>query len=317
MISRIQRNILRAERESLRGLVAAGGDRSPLTTLSARSRLAAVEAELAALERETRLTGEAAIFFTGKRVQGSRAIDAEFATSSLRHYQDLVSKTVLHRMRGQPLAQRGPLKERDIAVARLNITGTAPGSFGFLLEEDGAEQSPMFPTAVKEAMEQVTDLLRAFTSPEEAAFAAAFDDVDPRTLTSLRNLLTNLDEAEATMRLIEGDREVRMDRHSIERALERANQSRVEENEGYLPGRLVGIVPQDRRFNFKRDDTGEVITGRVESQLSNAFLNRVLEETIQLGGPWVAHVLIRETERRGASPRVNYVLLGLSENPME
>jgi hypothetical protein len=312
MIRKIQRDMLRAETATLRDLIAGASERSPLTKLSAQSRLAAVEAELAALEREIHFTGEVAIFFSGKRVYGSRAIDAEFATNSLRHYQDLVSKTVLHRIRG-PLAQRGPLRDRD--VARLNITGTAPGSFGFVLEEDGAEQSPMFPTAVKEAMEHVTGLLQAFSSVDEAAFAAVFEDMDPRTLKSLKDLLNDLNEAEATMRLVEGDHEVRMDRSSVEIALERANLSRVEEREEHVTGKLVGLVPHQRRFEFQREDTSEVISGRVDSQLSNAFLNRVLENTMELGGRWIAHVLVRDIERRGASPKSTYTLLGLSDHP--
>ncbi|MBW6396390.1 hypothetical protein KPL78_00960 [Roseomonas sp. HJA6] len=310
MIRKIQRDTLMAELQSLRALLIGAEGAAPLTALSLKARLAGVEEELSALEREMRLTGEVAIFFTGKRVQGSRGIDAEFATNSLRHYQDLVSKTVLHRLRG-PLAQRGPLKERE--VARLNITGTAPGSFGFVLEEDGADQSPLFPTAVKEAMEQVTELLKAFSSPEEAAFASAFDDLDPRTLKSLKDLLEDLNESEATMRLVEGDREVSLDRQSVERAAERASQSRVDEREVEIEGRLIGIGPTRRTFEFRREDTGDVLTGRVDSQLSGAFLRRVTESPVEIGERRVARMLVRETERRGASPRITYTLLNLSD----
>lgn len=307
---KLRRDAIAAELGELTHLLARLPPNALLSRRSLEAKANALRTELAELADASTTTASAALFFGGARVQGSRAIDADFAARSLKAFQDLVSKKTLERVQN-PMGQRGPLAERDIA--RLNIVGTAAGSFGFLLEENGADAPPLFPSAVKEALSAAMDLLSGFATEDDESFGSLLFSIDPRVLVTVKDFFKVLHDGEGTVRIVEDERETTLNRSAVERAFSRADQSQIDEDDVPMVGRLIGVLPVTRSFEFVRDDTSEVLKGKVGPQFSNEFLQRIEREAITLGKRWRATIRIKKVERPGASRKVDYTLLDLQE----
>jgi hypothetical protein len=305
---KLTRDILFAEQAALNRLVDQVPSDALLTSISLRSRRDAVAEEIKALDTSTDTTGTATLVFGGPRVQGSRSIDTDFAARSLAAYQDLITKQAVGRVHGT-FRQSGPIPDR--VQARLNITGTLHGSFGFVLEEEGAEEPQLFPSTVKIAISEVTDLIHHFAYAEDLEFEKALDNIDNRLMISLRDLIKALQDSEGTLRIIESDRERYFNRQAVSRASFRANDSSISEREEKVRGKLVGLSPVARTFDFVREDNDETITGVAGSQLSQAFLSRIKDEGLELGRRWLATISIKTIERSQFSKR-SYILTDLT-----
>lgn len=311
MVTKVHRDALRSDVESVRELLRQAEGRDPLGALSLRQRLTTLEEEIRALDGEVRNVANVALVFDGGPVRGSSAIDADFAGQALQDYQELLTKQVAAK-RGGALAQRGPIPAHLQRQAKMNVTALVHGSFGFVLEEDGADQIQMFASPTLEAVEEVTELLRGLASADGRWFDENLPQLDVRIFQSLKRFITTLHKAESTLKLSEDDRELRLTVGDVGRAHERISQVEVDETEERIEGELLGLVPIARRFEFRRDDSGEIISGRVAENLSADYLERIERDEIVAGRRWGA--LVRTKTVSGPTGRhstVTRVLIDL------
>lgn len=288
MVTKVHRDALRGEIASLRELVVKSDGRDPLGTRSLRKRLAKLEAELDAIEANETRSANVALVFDGAAVRGSSSIEADFAGKALLDYQELIAKHVAVSEGG--LAERGRLTDEVHRQSKMNITGLVHGSFGFVLEEDNSEQLGMFETPANLAVKSVTELLQDVAAAQGAAFEARLEDLDARIFQALKRFVGHLHRADSTLKLAEEQRELRLDKESVQRAFERVSKVDIEELEETVEGELLGLVPVQRRFDFRRNDTGEVIQGRVAPTLSADYLERIDQEGVIAGGQWRATI---------------------------
>lgn len=286
MVTKVHRDALKSDLASVRGLLAEMSEDDVLSSLSLRHRLQALEAELGASDDMTATAADVALIFDGGPVRGSSAIDADFAGRALQDYQELITKHVALSNFGG-LAERGPVQRDAKAQARMNVTALVHGSFGFVLQEDRADEPEFFVSPTRQAVEEVSNLLHDATATEGAPFDARLDEVDVRVFQALRRFVTNLQNAGSTLRIAEQERETKLDRAGVGRAFERLIASEVESSEETLIGELIGLVPIQRRFEFRGTD-GEIIQGRVSPHLSADYLERLEQEGFVGGGRWRA-----------------------------
>lgn len=288
MVTKIHRDSLRGEIASLRDMLARDTGDDPLGVLSLRKRLGHLEIELEQIEDHSTNFANVALVFDGDPVRGSSAIDADFAGKALQDYQELLSKHVA--VDGGQLADRGRLPAQIRDQARMNITALVHGSFGFVLEEDSADQLGMFETPAQKAVRSVTDLLRDVSAADGRLFDIKLDELDARIFSTLKRFVSTLHRAHSTLRVAEEQRELTLDPTSVERAFERVSQAEVEEVDEAIEGDLLGLVPVQRRFDFRRGDNGEVLQGRVDASLSADYLERMEREGFVAGKRWRATI---------------------------
>lgn len=288
MVTKLHLDAIRGEAASLRDLLARTADFDPLGALSLRKRLNALEAELAALEGEEPHVASVALVFDGEPVRGSSAIEAQFAGKALQDYQELIAKHVA--ADGGNLAERGRLPDQVHQQARMNVTALVHGSFGFVLEEDAGDQLGMFETPAQKAVKSVTDLLKEVAATDGRAFDDMLDELDVRIFQTLKRFISTLHRARSTLRVSEQQRELKLDTPSVERAYERVSQVDVQEEDEVVEGELLGLVPVQRRFDFRRADNNEVLQGRVAPSLSADYLERIDQEGRIAGGRWRATI---------------------------
>ncbi len=186
------------------------------------------------------------------------------------------------------------------------------GSFGFLLEELDSQGEPLFESALRKAADQATDYISSFASENEATFSEVIERLNPRVFQSLREFFGSVYRNKATFRLVEGERDERFDHAAVARAWHRAEASNVDEERIEMQGRLLGVIPMRRRFEFEPDGGTVIVEGKVGEKFSQNYLERMSEEQFA-GRRWKAVFHKRVITNVGRQPFENYTLLELDE----
>lgn len=250
-----------------------------------------------------------ALYFGGEPVVGNVGIQAGFGTKAVSSFQDLITN-VWGTLGGQKLPAMGPIPDRQ--ASQLHITNLVHGSFGFLLEELDSQGEPLFESSLQKAADRVAEHIASFAGENEARFSDAIDELNPRVFQALRDFFGSVYRGKATFRLVEGERDQKFDRTAVERAWRRAEASNIDEERIELVGRLLGVIPMRRRFEFEPDGGTTIVEGKVGEKFSQSYLERINNEQFA-GRRWKALLQKRLITKVGRQPSENYTLLELDE----
>jgi hypothetical protein len=292
-------------------MIARVGEDDPIGRLSFNARLASIEAQLQELSGREEHTGSVALLFAGAPVHGSRSISADFATTVIKSFQDLITKRIAGEEVGR-LGSRGRVPERT--PSSLAIRELVRGSVGFVLEES-SPNAELTDTPIKMAIDDVTVLISQAAAESEDSFETSVETLDPRMLVSLRDFFRALDDGHASVRIVEEERDASLDSVSIHRARIRVDATDVEDTESEdVTGELLGLLPDARKFEMKLLGSGDVIRGTVAAALASRWLELIEKPDERLVGQvWRTKMRIREVRERNRPPRHLYTLLGLIE----
>ncbi|WP_162900056.1 hypothetical protein [Ralstonia solanacearum] len=254
---------------------------------------------------------ELGVFFGGRPVQGSRGINADFAGKALEDLQALVSKRYSGREFGR-LAQRGPVPGGD--TSQMLVTNIVRGSVGFVLEESGND-AQLVETPLKEAVDEVADILSRVGADDEAVFEEAAAELDERLLVTLRQFFQRLDDFGATMRVVDGTRDFLLDRHAVSRARERTQAMEIVERNAEMTGTLY-VLPESKRFDFLTTIEGQQATlkGTLSAFVFGQIHGQGTDEQPPVDPrdipqtPWVVEIRTRELSERNRAPRLVHTL---------
>jgi len=307
----LERQSLLADRAAVTAMLGRLASDDPLGRLSFEARLAEIDQRLLELETQEDHLGSVALVFQGAPVFGSRSIDAGFTSEVLKSFQDMISKRVALESFGD-LGERGPLPIR--ATANLGISNIVRGSVGFLLEEQ-ADNASLTDTAVKQAINDIVTIVGKSASASQEEFEEAIQSIDSRLLVSLREFFKTLDEKEARVRIVEGNRDSSLDRPAIHRARQRLENTQIQEREDEtVVGELLGLLPDARRFEMRLAEGAQHIRGTVAHRVAERYLELIEEPGAgPVGRWWRARMKIREIREQNKPPRNLFTLLGLLE----
>lgn len=311
-MKQLEREALLADREAVRTILAEIPESDPLGRLSFQSRLNAIENRLAELSQSTETRGSVALMFGGPPVIGSRAIDAGFASAVVESFQELIQKRVAAEEIGR-LGSRGPVPLRT--EVNLAITDIVRGSVGFVLEE-ATPYEDIADTAVKNAIDDVARVVVSTGAENEEEFERVIEALDHRLLVALRKFFKTLDETQATLRIVESERDAQLDTKAVHRGRLRVDAIEIKDEESeQVIGELLGILPASKRFEMRLRETGETIKGIVAANVAPTYLHSIElpGETPIVGRTWRAKMRIREIRERNKPSRRLYTLLGLIE----
>lgn len=272
-----------------------------LMRINLESRLRVIDDEIAAfglaeaIDRRVKVV----LTFGGKPViEEAGAIEATFGAEALQAWQRLVSTTAATRD-GRKLSARGPIP--DAETYRLYITGTSPGSFSFELEDVASVVQPE-PGVLHDAVDQASLLLQA-TQMDDASYADAVAESNPRVVKALEDFLGLMESRGATLRLAVKERECLFDTaDKVARAAERTRKTNMTEAEEPMRGVLSGVFVVGRRFEFQREESGEVVSGRITHDIVDPSSLKPYLWTRCLAHLWIVTV-----ERSGEKQRAYYL----------
>jgi hypothetical protein len=132
---------------------------------------------------------------------------------------------------------------------------------------------------------------------------------------SLRDFFRALDDSQASVRIVEAERDHSLNSEAVRRARLRVDATDVEDTESdTVVGELLGLLPEARKFEMKLLDSGEVIRGTVAAALATRWFELIEKPDEKLIGQlWRTKMRIREIRERNRPPRNLYTLLWLIE----
>ncbi len=276
-----ERQYLRAELSELNRLIEQTPAEDVLDRASFMTRKQELTELLASQPDPSQELATARLTFRGRPVFGSSGILADFAAEAVQTFADAVA--AVGASLGGPMGSRGQISNRD----RYNtlITGTAHGSFGFVLEE--APQNDRFPfhelSWVSDAFERVRSIMTASLGSDDD-FVDAIADTDGRALEALRKFLETLAKQEATCAFEFNNDTFRFkNMRQVRRSVDRLTQDNIHEDDVEIPGSFLGVLPEHRTFEFRRADNGEVIRGKVSIDIADAGkINDLIEKPMNI-----------------------------------
>lgn len=284
-------------------------DDDPIGLLAYQERKQELQDQLARMEVSKETLASVALLFAGAPVLGSRSIDASFAASAVGKYQDIIARLYANDMQEADLPDRGPIPLKDLSA--LQITDVVHGSFGFILSEQDVDQSTLFDTPIKDTLDHASSLISSFCAPEDQEYALVIEAINRRVFSSIKDFFAVLHDANAAVRLVEGDHDINLDHEKVARGYSRSQRTTIEEKEEQLPGILIGILPTPMQFEFKPDNR-EAISGKTGPSISRSYLDRIHADEQVVGSRCVATVLTRTTIRPTGQVSYKYILLDLS-----
>ncbi len=306
MLKRLERDATKADLAAVEALL---GDRTPeedpVGYMQFSSRVRDLTLRLQDIGDGPSTSAEVGLFFGGRPVVGSYGIQAEFGAKAVVEFQALVSSAFA--AAEGPLGARGPVPQRD--RTQLMLTDIARGSFGFILQQSDDPQ--LFESPMKAVLSSAIDLIFRVASPDQETFESITEDVDSRVLGSLRSFFKILDEAGATLRIVEDRREFTLHRDEIGLARERTEDAIYDENEGGFTGAIY-VLPVGRRFELHPDGGSDALKGVIAPDCL-AQLTGGGTEVIPgiIGTIRSVRLRIRELKSRGQQPKKSYTLLSV------
>jgi hypothetical protein len=275
-----------------------------------QTRLAEIEAQIAALSTAVSNYATVALVFDGTPVIGSGDIQLDFATDALESYQRLVSLALASQLSDGDLPERGRLPGTD--KSRLFIRDLVRGSMGFILEEVAPEQTDMIPSQLKTAVESTTALVATFSGASDEEFESALRNTQPRLVGAVQRFAKVLHDAGASTRILGDQQKCTLSIQEVGRL--RLSDVLVVDEEVFIDGTLMGILPDSREFEL-RPSSGQVtmIKGSVADDLVSkytvdaAFKNEFLLRTVR------AKIKVIKTMRGGKVLQEKRVLEGLEQ----
>ncbi|MBU2539119.1 MAG: hypothetical protein KKH22_11845 [Proteobacteria bacterium] len=275
----------------------------PVGQIQYKERENSIIKELETIKGEFDTQANVAIYFGGKPVLGSRGISAEFASTAIEEFQNLISKVQAFNLLGR-IGERGRVPE--VANSNLMITEVTKGSFGFILEEL-TDQSPLFDSSLKNTVDLVSNIIAKTCDQNEEFFEEILPQIDSRTLISLQKFLINLDNNDASLRIIENDMEFIIDEESAHRGRLRIESTVIEEDESLFEGVILGFLPEHRKFELKLLD-GQILYGSVTIDATEQYTALAREGISVINELWTVSLETRNIKPLNRPERQVYKL---------
>lgn len=154
-------------------------------------------------------------------------------------------------------------------------------------------------------------------SPDQEAFEGVTENVDNRVLGALRAFFKTLDDAGATVRLVENEREFTLRRDEISLARERTENATLEERTVQMTGTFY-LLPAAPRFELRPNSEAEPVKGSnsIDCLASLTGGSREVRPGI-IGTERTVHLRAREIQARGQEPKRSDTLLSVLEPHIE
>ena len=238
-----------------------------LDRLSLEARLGEVKREIENLKLET-VHPRAELTFRGAPVDGSRGILATFSSEATKLFSDAFSLAVAGVK--ENLRYMGPVPQR--ADHELKIVGTAVGSFGFTFELPEFNPDLLFDgeTLEQRAVNLIISLMESASNGDDELIADQLDQIHPRAARKVAAFMAYAAAKSAVFSVNSENRSLRFNSvEELQESSERLTSNHIREYKVSLTGSFLGVLPESRNFEFRIQDNGDVIRGKLSPEFEN------------------------------------------------
>ena len=158
---------------------------------------------------------------------------------------------------------------------RLYITGTALGSFGFILEEKMPQQKELgleqtSETDVKKALDQITSVFQSAMTSDEV-LSESLNEINDRALEKVRTFIKILNDSDALCSIKLDDKKITFrDKDDLIQSLDRLKPDNIVVTHEHVDGTFIGYLPIDRIGEFQKKESHEIIKIKVSKDLADS-----------------------------------------------
>ena len=200
--------------------------------------------------------------FRGKPVKETYGIHADFAGLALEKFTTAVA-AIAASLKGK-LGDKGRIPERQ--QNQLLVVGPALGSFGFELELPVADEKKFFEEIrfTDESIKKIQAIFQTITAGTDEELSELIDEVHHRAVTNVYDFLEFQLQYEAWCGLdFDGHVFRFQNAEQLKKSAPRLAKSNIVEIDTCLEGTLIGVMPQERRFELELAD-GNIKKGRTD-----------------------------------------------------
>ena len=270
-------------------------DRWGTTKLMWDQRLAEIDERIGALKEHSPSRASVALIFDGIPVVGKGDIRLDFSTEALASYQRIISAALASQTETY-VAAKGKVKGEN--RSKLYIRDIVRGSMGFILEELDPQQTDLFNTPLKNAVEEATSLIDRLSHGSNEDFSTTLTNTPPRLVGALQKFTKVLRDAGATTKIVGDDRQVALGLEDISRLSVRFADVKVIEETEFFDGILQGILPYSQEFELRLPDDKGAVTGTATGELIEKYVHDQLFRETLLLKPVKAQIKFTKTFRR-------------------
>lgn len=223
---------------------------SKLNKISLTKQLLDINGRLAEIEKSQQYElAKAVVTFSGAPVDKSRGIQPIFASKVISAFSDILDSL---------------LDASKTCTENMYITGTAMGSFGFVLEElhntysDHAQEQLNLPSnneviqsINKKALDQVIFFLKGADNDDDL-LSESINEMDDKTLDKIRKFINTLSSYDALCSIKSNNHKFSFrDRDHLSRIEGNLIESNIIKTPIKLSGYFIGILPNDRVGEFQ------------------------------------------------------------------
>ncbi len=202
----------------------------------------------------------------------------------------------------------------DRGGAPLAVTALASRPGGVVLEEVGDAGDRLFASPLRRAVTAAIEHLDCLAHGTDDEVAELIETLEPRVLHALREFAGRLSRQAGTCDLAQAERAVHLDGAALEQAWQRLEAAHIDEAPLTLTGRLLGLMPLARRFEFQPDDGRPALAGRASEAVCARYLTD-LEGAPAAGRRWTARLARVTVNRPGFAPVERFTLTELEPEP--
>ena len=269
-----------------------------IVRLSLEGRMEVVKERLASYGDPPKKPIEFRLTFRGAPTVERYGIRADFGGNAMKYFTDAVAAVGFSQTR--TLGEWGVIPNRD--MFNLVITGTARGSFGFVLEEGFKDENISdAKTSVESAINTIIAILKASTGTNDE-LNEALSETDPRAIKEIHAFVKHLADNDAVCTL-QSEKDVFSfsDIKQIRQSEKNLSEDNIHEEQIEFNGYFIGYLPEKRVFEFYAEDMKAVISGKVDVTVENPEkINDILKKQ--------THIRLR-MRRVGVSRQATYTLL--------
>ncbi|HCR3555841.1 TPA: hypothetical protein ON737_001689 [Morganella morganii] len=265
-----------SERSQLMSMLESMDEDDVITRMSLEYRLSKIDEEIKNANVNTHSPAKAVITFKGDPVLGTVGISTAFSAKILKAF----NSTIAH-VSTSLMSVIGAQK-----IEPMIITGTAKGSFGFVLEEPSRGGVLDFDekSITSSSLEKTYKILRAAIDNDDESLASELEDLDENSIKKLREFIDILVKEKTIFTIKNSDFSLIVrNPQQLESISYKLSVDNIKEEIETFSVTFTGVLPNRRRCEFKfanNDSSVEVatISPHIESpEVINTLVNKVVQ----------------------------------------
>ncbi|WP_446469227.1 hypothetical protein [Xenorhabdus stockiae] len=248
-----------SERDQILSLLKEMPEDAVISRMSLEYRLRQINEELESITLHEHAPAKAIITFKGDPVVGTYGISSKFGSKIIGAFNDAIT-AIAKSLSGEN------------NIDPMVITGTAKGSFGFVLEEAGKIQSFNFneESLISKSLNKAHGILKSAISSNDDELSDEIEEIDEDSIKKMRNFIDILEKNKTIFTLKHNNISlIFRDPQQLNTASLKLSRDNIREELKTIKIIFLGVLPNKRQCEFSIFNESDALVAKISSYIEN------------------------------------------------